>query len=1211
MKVGFSQITKILCATFSIGIAISPCSAQVSVGGAQLANGTYATLAAAFTAINNNSNQAGNNIVIAITANTNETVVASLNAPSQPWNSFIITPVGGGARTISGAMAAGNPLINLNGADNVTIDGLNTGGNSLTFINTTASATAGTSTIRFINGATNNTITNCSVLGSSAADAGFAIPNAGGTVFFSTDANTPNGNDNNTISNCNIGPAGSNLPTKGVYSLGSTSTQQIYNSGNTITNCNIYDYFNISVASSGILIVDGNEGWTLSNNKLFQTVARTQTAASNHTAIRVDWNLSANAGYGFTIDNNTIGFNSATGTGNYVLNGGNNTRFFGIHASFTTDITKPFSSVSNNTISNITMSGALTGTLGTSPFIGIYSANGQIIMNGNTIGSLTTSGLIPNNNNIVISSNSTTSATTALEVYGIFRIGSSNQLFTTNNNSIGGISFSGNSGGRSIFAMRCSGSSGSVWECKNNIIGSDGGTSFNASSNFVSTASTVTGIHSNMPTAIISNNVIRSMSNSGGSGTGLTLLSPHAICGINVATNTEQLLVEGNIINRLIQTSISNLGSIVCGISIGSTSSNSVIKRNLVHGLSNYVNSTSASIVGIRSVSNGTNTFENNMVQVGIMFNGDGQPNSHASIIGILESAGTNNYYHNSVYVGGDNIVSTGTPAPTFAFRSIVSSGVRNIFNNIFFNARSNGAGTSNHYAVGLSSTNGINMNYNILLANGNGGVLGTNNNINLADLGSWQTSTGFDLNSMELNPEFINPTGNVNDVDLHIQASPVPTPVEGNGFLIGSILNDFDDEVRSTLSPVDIGADAGNFQGFELNECNSNFQFSVTNCNQVSFFPADLTLSYNWNFGNNEISSLVQPSHTYLSSGLFNVCLVTSGSNCQSTQHCESVTIENPNDFTLTISSNNGNIICPNGSLMLNASSGFDSYTWSNGGNGQSTNINNNGTFNATALTTSGCLITSNSITISLDNSGGVGSINIIPSQNFICDNPVLLNATNGFQNYTWSNGNLGLTNIVSSPGVYSVSAFTVNNCPASSFPFTLNSIPTIQANITYTQTSNFVALFDANAQNANSYFWDFGDGNSSTNANPTHNYPIEGTYTVSLTLINECDTLTINRQVSIIKLSIDELNSNSWSIYPNPTSGLIFIQPSLANFSNVEISIYNQLGQIVIERSEQLNNENLIPLDLSALRSGLYYIALKAKEDVPIHFQKVILNH
>src|SRR6185295_13716295 len=107
------------------------------------------------------------------------------------------------------------PLIDLNGADKVTIDGLNSGGNSLAISNLSTSAIAGTSTIRFIADATNNTIQNCTIAGS-----GTSATN--GTIFLSTGTST--GNDGNTITNNTITSAGANLPANAIYSAGSSTS---------------------------------------------------------------------------------------------------------------------------------------------------------------------------------------------------------------------------------------------------------------------------------------------------------------------------------------------------------------------------------------------------------------------------------------------------------------------------------------------------------------------------------------------------------------------------------------------------------------------------------------------------------------------------------------------------------------------------------------------------------------------------------------------------------------------------------------------------------------------------------------------------------------------------------------------------------------------------------------------------------------------------
>jgi hypothetical protein len=209
---------------------------EVNVSGAVSGNGNYLNLTSAFTAINSSS-QTGANIVVTINRNLTEPATgAVLNQGT--WSSLTIQPAAGSGKTISGNVNAGSPLIDFNGADNVTIEGINSGGTSLTLSNTSTSGTAGTSTVRFRNDAVNNEVTNCNIFGSSQTD--YSNPCA--TVLFGGNA-VATGNDNNVISNCNIGPAGGNLPVCAVYFAGTTGSPSLYNDNDTVRNCNIYDYF--------------------------------------------------------------------------------------------------------------------------------------------------------------------------------------------------------------------------------------------------------------------------------------------------------------------------------------------------------------------------------------------------------------------------------------------------------------------------------------------------------------------------------------------------------------------------------------------------------------------------------------------------------------------------------------------------------------------------------------------------------------------------------------------------------------------------------------------------------------------------------------------------------------------------------------------------------------------------------------------------------
>src|SRR5205814_8001271 len=91
----------------------------------------YLSVALAFSAINAGIHQG--DIIVWILGDTTEAAAgASLSASGSGAASYTsVAMLPSGARTVTGAITAGSPLINLNGAKNVSINGENTGGNSL------------------------------------------------------------------------------------------------------------------------------------------------------------------------------------------------------------------------------------------------------------------------------------------------------------------------------------------------------------------------------------------------------------------------------------------------------------------------------------------------------------------------------------------------------------------------------------------------------------------------------------------------------------------------------------------------------------------------------------------------------------------------------------------------------------------------------------------------------------------------------------------------------------------------------------------------------------------------------------------------------------------------------------------------------------------------------------------------------------------------
>ncbi|MBT8306308.1 MAG: PKD domain-containing protein, partial [Maribacter sp.] len=80
-------------------------------------------------------------------------------------------------------------------------------------------------------------------------------------------------------------------------------------------------------------------------------------------------------------------------------------------------------------------------------------------------------------------------------------------------------------------------------------------------------------------------------------------------------------------------------------------------------------------------------------------------------------------------------------------------------------------------------------------------------------------------------------------------------------------------------------------------------------------------------------------------------------------------------------------------------------------------------------------------------------------------------------------------------------------------------NIFPAVTSGYTYTITDQGTVTFINTSEEARTYMWDFGDGDSSTEINPVKSYAASGTYTVTLKASNIAgdsdtseDQLTVN---------------------------------------------------------------------------------------------------
>ncbi|MCS6991759.1 MAG: T9SS type A sorting domain-containing protein [Chitinophagales bacterium] len=750
---------------------------NVTVSGANSGNGGYSTLSAAFNAINAGT-QTGANITVTINSSFTETASAVLNGGA--WTSLLIRPANGVAATITGT-ATISPLIDLNGADNVTIDGLNSGGSSLTLESPNTSASA--VTLRFINDATNNMVTRCTIRGSSTGTIG--VSTDGGVILFST-SNVSTGNDNNTISYCDIGPSGSNLPYICIRAFGTSGRS---NDNIVIDNNFIHDFGHLAQGSSnntnGIYISSYNSGWTITNNRIYQSATRTFTVGGQgaYRAIRLVTGADVNSG-GFTISNNIIGYGNSSGTGTTTVDNSGTfaTTFEAIAVEQGT--AGATTTISGNTISGIVMHSARAPTsfsgLNDFAFCGIIVGNGSYNITNNIIGASSGTGAI------TVHCKQITAASVPT-VAGIVTFGGGNS--TISNNTIGAIDIRQHASGTNqtmIFAGIRTGSTGSM-TITNNKIGHDNANNITSDQN----GGNLIGIFLGAGTATVSSNTIQNFNHtSANTGTNLSA-SAIGIYAHNTGTVAHNITQ-----NRIFNLRNSSSGNChVYGILLNQPGSGHSVSRNLIHSLSVNATSPNGVLSGIR-IQQGTITISNNMITLG-----SGLSNN-PTISGIEILGGIPNLYFNSLVVTGS---ATGSASNTYALNVQNGSPSYNVQNNIFYNDRTTADNTRNR-AVHVANTTQLGyisiMDYNNLWISSSNTVLGSVSTTNYSTLALWQGGTGKDINSKNIQPTFTNLSN-----DLHI--SPLNCALISTGTAISSITIDYDGETR--LSPPDIGADQVN----------------------------------------------------------------------------------------------------------------------------------------------------------------------------------------------------------------------------------------------------------------------------------------------------------------------------------------------------------------------------------------------------------------
>lgn len=453
-----------------------------------------------------------------------------------------------------------------------------------------------------------------------------------------------------------------------------------------------------------------------------------------------------------------------------------------------------------------------------------------------------------------------------------------------------------------------------------------------------------------------------------------------------------------------------------------------------------------------------------------------------------------------------------------------------------------------------------------------------------------------FAFNNVGLSVQFANQSQNADSYLWDFgdsQTSTAENPVhlydtDGQYVVTLCAINECDTLCTSMMIQI-LSSPTANFSADDTEGC---VPFTV----QFNNLSSDNSSSFEWTFpgGTPSFSDLENPVITYIEAGSFDVILQATNDAASNEITFEDYIIvgDIPTvGFNTTVNNLNVN--------FDNLSTNGNSYIWNFGDGQTSTSPSPSHTYNEegnyTVIFTAFNECGSNSIAQTIV----VGALPVagfsVVSPNG-CDPHTAIfsdQSSGNFDTYLWAfpggipNASSDPNPIISYPnvGTYNVNLTVSGSIGSNTFELegAVSVIPKPEPAFDF-EINGSEVIFTNNSMNASSYTWDFGDGNTSFEINPTHNYLEPGMYVVSLNAQNAfCGSVaTLNITVSTNNTS--EIEATNIQIYPNPTKNYLFI--------NCQQKGQGKIFSLTGQEMQDFTFEQNYQLDLGSIPSGIYFI-------------------